>query len=88
MNILIENEESLEYFTGDNQWTKNASLGKCFKTTGVAFDTAKKESIGKFNIVAYIPKTKQFVNLDHGRGNGVGEAGAVAENVSTSPVGA
>jgi hypothetical protein len=88
MNILIENEESLEYLTGDNQWTKNAAQGKCFKTTGVAFDIAKKEPIGKFNIVAYISQTKQFVNLDHGRGKGIAETEPVLENVPLVPVGA
>jgi hypothetical protein len=29
---------------------------------------AKLELIRKFNVVCYIPQTKQFINLDHGRG--------------------
>ena len=70
MNILIENAESLEYLTGDNQWTKNAAEGTDFSTTGTAFAIAKKEPIGQFNIVAYVSQTKQFVNLNHGRGRG------------------
>ncbi len=77
MNILIENDERLEYLTGNNEWTKNADEGKCFKTTGNAFAIAKKESIGKFNIVAYISQTKQLINMDHGRGKGIAEAGQV-----------
>lgn len=76
MNILIENDESLEYFTGEGHWTKNAAKGKCFGTTAIALDAAKKELINKFNIVCYIPGSKQFVNLSHGRGKGA-EAGAV-----------
>jgi hypothetical protein len=71
MNILIENAENLEYLTSDNFWTKNAADGKRFEKTGSAFDVAKKEPIGRFNIVAYIPGTKQFINLDHGRGKGL-----------------
>ena len=73
MNIMIENADSLEYLTGDNLWTKNAVEGKHFPRTGAAFDVAKKESIGKFNIVGYIAETRQFINLNHGRGRGVAE---------------
>ena len=73
MNILIENAESLEYLTSNNQWSKNAADGKCFGNTGTAFDAAKKELIGRFNIVGYIGQTKQFINLNHGRGKGVAE---------------
>lgn len=79
MNILIEDAEKLEYLTSDNQWTKNASEGKDFGGTGVAFQIAKKEAIGRFNIVCYIPKTRQFVNLDHGRGKGLTEADPAVE---------
>jgi hypothetical protein len=73
MNILIENADSLEYLTGDNHWTKIAADGKPFTRTGAAFDVAKKESIGRFNIVGYIPETRQFINLNHGRGRGLAE---------------
>jgi hypothetical protein len=70
MNILIEDAETLEYLTSNGQWTKNAAEGKGFGTTTTAFDVAKKEAICKFNIVCYIPQTRQFINLDHGRGKG------------------
>jgi hypothetical protein len=73
MNILIENPDSLEYLTADNLWTKIAVNGKKFPRTGAAFDVAKKEPIGKFNIVGYITETKQFINLNHGRGRGLAE---------------
>ena len=73
MNILIEDAEKLEYLTGNNQWTKNAAEGKSFEATETAFQAAKKEPIGRFNIVFYIAQTKQFVNLDHGRGKGIVE---------------
>jgi hypothetical protein len=70
MNILIENAETLEYLTTTGLWTKNAEKGKCFGITTAAFAAAKLEPIGKFNIVSYIAQTKQFINLDHGRGLG------------------
>jgi hypothetical protein len=73
MNILIEDAEKLEYLTGNNQWTKNAAEGKSFEATEIAFQAAKKEPIGRFNIVFYIAQTKQFINLDHGRGKGLVE---------------
>jgi len=74
MNIMIENADSLEYLTVDNHWSKIAAEGKHFPRTGAAFDVAKKEAIGKFNIVGYVPETRQFINLNHGRGRGVAEA--------------
>ena len=79
MNILIEDAEKLEYLTSDNHWTKKASEGKSFGATEAAFQVAKKEPIGKFNIVFYISQTEQFINMDHGRGKGLGEAGPVTE---------
>src|ERR1700690_2271827 len=79
MNILIEDAETLEYLTSDNKWTKKASEGKNFGATEVAYNVAKKEPIGKFNIVFYIPQTKQFINMDHGRGKGSVEAGPAME---------
>jgi len=83
MNILIEDAETLEYLTSDNHWTKNVSEGKNFGATGTAFDVAKKEPIGKFNIVFYIPQTKQFINMDHGRGKGLAVASPVVEKAPT-----
>ena len=76
MNILIENADNLEYLTGDSRWTKIAADGKRFPQTGTAFDAAKKEAIGKFNIVGYVTETRQFINLNHGRGRGVADAAA------------
>ena len=38
---------------------------------------AKQEPMGKFNIVAYFAVTKQLINMDHGRGKGIAEAGAL-----------
>ena len=76
MNILIEDAEKLEYLTSNNLWTKNAAEGKNFGATGTAFAVAKKELIGRFNIVGYTTETKQFINMNHGKGKGV-ETGAV-----------
>jgi hypothetical protein len=77
MNILIEDAESLQYLTANGQWTKNVAEGRNFGATDVAFDTAKKEPVGKFNIVCYISQSKQFINLNHGRGKGPIEIVAV-----------
>jgi hypothetical protein len=68
MHILIENEETLEYLTTENNWSKTPLNGKPFPTSRLAFRAARLEAIGKFNIVGFIPQTKQLINLDHGRG--------------------
>lgn len=70
MNILIEDAEKLEYLTSNGKWAKNAAEGKCFEATETAFEAAKNEPIHEFNIVCYITETKQFINMDHGRGKG------------------
>jgi hypothetical protein len=77
MNILIENSEMPEYPTNFGQWTKNAVEGKNFAATAVAFQAAKNESIGKFNIVCHIRGTNQLIKMDYGRGKGL--IGASAE---------
>jgi hypothetical protein len=71
MNILVEDAEKLEYLTSNNLWTKNAAEGRDFGATGTAFEAAKNELIGRFNIVCYIAATKQFINMSHGRGKGI-----------------
>ena len=76
MNIIIEDAETLEYLASNGRWTKVAADGKTFGTTDLAFQTAKKEPIAKFNIVSYISQTGQFVNLNHGRGKGLAAAPA------------
>ena len=76
MNILIEEAETLQYLAPNNQWTRNVSEGRTFGATRTAFEVAKHEQIGKFNIVYYIPQTGQFINLDRGRGKGLANAGA------------
>ena len=76
MNILIEDAESLKFFTGEGLWSKIATEGKRFAGTGLAFKAAKQEHVGKFNIVGYIGETRQFINLEHGRGKGAAEVSA------------
>jgi len=76
MNILIEEAETLQYLAPNKQWTKNISEGKTFGATRTAFEVAKHEPIGRFNIVCYIPQTGQFINLDHGRGKGLAPVGS------------
>jgi hypothetical protein len=73
MNILIENDETLEYLTETGAWTKNPRTGRRFATREAAVKAAKAEPIGRFNIVWHILASNQFVNLDHGRGKGVPE---------------
>jgi hypothetical protein len=71
MNILIEDADSLEYLTINSLWSKDILDARRFANTMSAFNAARKELIGKFNIVGYITETKQFVNLNHGRGKGL-----------------
>jgi hypothetical protein len=75
MNILIENNDTHEFLTSTGTWSQNPLDGKLFPATATAFRAAKKEAIGKFNIVFHIPQTNQFVNLNHGRGAGAPGAG-------------
>ncbi|MGB7769062.1 MAG: hypothetical protein WBN22_09465 [Verrucomicrobiia bacterium] len=81
MNILIEDAERLEYLANNSQWTKNATEAKNFGATEAAVQVAKKEPIGRFNIVFYIPQTRQFINLDRGHGKGLAEASPVAKAI-------
>jgi hypothetical protein len=73
MDILIENNDTLEYLTATGDWTKDPLAGKHFASTNIAYRAAKLETVGKFNIVAHISATNQFVNLNHGRGAGATE---------------
>lgn len=77
MYILIENCDTLEYLIDGGHWTKNPREGRRFPSRNMAFQFAKNESMGKFNIVCHFAATNQFVNLDHGRGKG---------NLSPSPL--
>jgi hypothetical protein len=77
MKTLVEDAEKLEYLTSDSHWTKSAGEGKDFGATGAAFEVAKQELVGRFNIVGYFPETKQFFNMIHGRGRRVAETTAV-----------
>jgi len=77
MKTLVEDAEKLEYLTSDSHWTKDAGEGKDFGTTGAAFDFAKQEPMGLFNIIGYFPGTKQFFNLNHGQGRHVAATAAV-----------
>lgn len=74
MNIIIEDAETLNYFTGEGLWTRNATEGKHYAGTIQAFNAAKEEPIGKFNIAGYIAETSQLINLRSGRGRGAQSA--------------
>ncbi len=76
MNIMIEDIDTQKFFIGDGLWSKTALDGKLFSGTAAAFKAAKQEPIGKFNIVGYVPETRQCINLDHGKGKGVAETAA------------
>jgi len=73
MNIIIEDAESLKFFAGEGRWTQNVAESRRYAGTAVAFKVAKLEPVGKFNVVGYFTATKQFINLDHGRGKGAAE---------------
>jgi hypothetical protein len=77
MKTLVEDAEKLEYLTSDSRWTKIAGDGKDFGVAHAAFEVAKQEPMGRFNIVGYFPETKQLINIIHGRGRSVPEATAV-----------
>jgi hypothetical protein len=70
MNIIIEDAETLKFFSGEGQWTKNVAEGKHYGGTAQAFNAAKHEPIGKFNIAGHIVETKQLINLRSGSGTG------------------
>jgi hypothetical protein len=53
MNILIEDAETQEYLASDGHWTKRPDEGASFTTSRGAYTAAKREPIGKFNIVWY-----------------------------------
>jgi hypothetical protein len=70
MNIIIEDAETLKYFTDKGSWTTNANEGKNYASATLALIAARQEPIGKFNITGYVDQTKQLVNLRSGRGTG------------------
>lgn len=71
MHILIENDETHEFLAAEGRWTKDPHAGKRFNATEAANQMAKREAIGRFNIVGHFAENHQFVNLDHGRGKGL-----------------
>ena len=70
MNIIIEDVETLKFFTGEGQWTKNVTESKHYAGSAEAFNAARREPIGKFNIAGYIVENKQFINFRSGSGIG------------------
>lgn len=70
MNILIEDAETQKFLLGEGRWTQNVAEGRRYPRTALAFQAAKQEAVGKFNIIGHIPSTGQMVNLNHGRGKG------------------
>ena len=78
MNIIIEDAESLKFFTGEGKWSNKAADGKQYAGTMQAYLAAKGEPIGKFNITGYVAETKQLVSLRNGKGTGAPETQAVS----------
>jgi len=70
MKILIEDAESLKYFTSEGKWAKKAAEAQCYPATISAMLAAKQAPIGKFNIVSFVTGTSQLINLRHGHGKG------------------
>jgi len=75
MKILIENCDTAEFFTAAGEWAKNPLEGKAFASTVAALRLGRQQPIGKFNVVCRIQETSQIVNLHHGRGTGLPDAG-------------
>lgn len=76
MNILIEDAEKLEYLTSSNHWTKIPAEAKIFRNTAEAVAVGKQQHMGKFNVVAYVSTTHQFVNFGKGCGRRIPEGSA------------
>jgi hypothetical protein len=70
MKFLVENAESLEYLGNSGKWCKDPGKGRDFGTVQSAKASAKLEPIGKFNIVGYLSKSGQLINMDRGTGKG------------------
>lgn len=70
VTILIEDAITRQYLATDGRWTKKPGEGASFASTRAACAAAKREPIGKFNIVRYFGDTEQFVNMDYGSGQG------------------
>jgi hypothetical protein len=76
MKIIIEDAETLKFLAADGIWTTKPFESLGFSSTRTASVAARREAIGRFNIVGYFADTSQFINMDHGRGKG-GESGPV-----------
>ncbi|HTB83432.1 MAG TPA: hypothetical protein VK742_07255 [Candidatus Sulfotelmatobacter sp.] len=74
MKIIIEDSESFKFFTGEGQWSAVAADGKPYASALHAYNVARHEPIGKFNIAGYVVQTEQIVNLRAGRGTGISAA--------------
>lgn len=66
MKILIEDAETQKFLASEGHWTSKPGEGASYDTTRAAFTAAKREPIGKFNIVRYFADTEQFINMQHG----------------------
>lgn len=70
MKIIIEDAETHKFLTSSGDWTNKPADGTTFTSTHTACAAARREPIGKFNIVGYFADTRQFINMDHGKGKG------------------
>ncbi len=73
MKIIIEDAESFKFFAGEGHWSAVAEDGKPYASALHAYNVARQEPIGKFNIAGYVTQTEQLVNLRAGRGTGISE---------------
>jgi hypothetical protein len=74
MKIIIEDSESFKFFSGEGHWTDAAGDAKPYASALHAYNVARQEPIGKFNIAGYVIQTDQLVNLRAGRGTGISAA--------------
>jgi hypothetical protein len=70
MKILIEDAQTLEYYTAAGRWTKNAKEAATFPNSASAKHAGAKAPISKFNVVGFFSNSPQLTNLDDGVGAG------------------
>lgn len=68
MRILIENAETSEFLTAQDEWTHDAKRATTYATTTSAKEHGSAAKIGKFNVIGIFANSSQITNLDDGCG--------------------
>jgi hypothetical protein len=70
MLILIENPETSELLSVTGEWTRQPATAKAFANVTAALRAGRQLPVGRFDVSGYLPDSRQFINLQHGRGTG------------------